>query len=169
MTSEHGQCRNLVRALLSWVLPIPATQPYAVRPPHTHGATDYGGYRFGGPTVFAAMSYEHVRNAAGRPWRLNSGNARLVAEIWTGPGRPDDQSAAQEVARDTPTTRTRSYAHCVLEDMGAKDAFVGPETGCATCYARRHFLNMSALNRIMLIKSFCLFCKFEKIHVTILT
>ena len=60
-----------------------------------HGATDYRGYQVGGLKVFAARSDEHIRGAAGRPRRLNSGHARLVAEIWPGPERTDRQSAAQ--------------------------------------------------------------------------
>ena len=87
MTNQHGQCRNVVRAFLSWVLPIPATPPYAVRPLHMHGAPDYGGYHFGVWNVLAARLVEHVWGAPRRPRRLESGQVRLVADFGAGSGR----------------------------------------------------------------------------------
>ena len=80
MTSQHGQCRNLVRAFLSWVLPIPATPPYAVRPLHMHGATDYGGYHLGGLKMLTVRFGKVVRDI---PWRL------LAARIQAGRGCPE--------------------------------------------------------------------------------
>ena len=163
MTSQHGQCRNLVRAFLSWVLPIPATPPYAVRRLHMHGAPDYGGYHFGGWNSLAASLDEHGWGAPRRPRRLESGQVRLVADFGAGSGGRGGQSVAQDAGRHGGATRTRSYAHCGLEDMSAnnqvkrnifgtfaKTKICGPETGRAKRYAQQDILNMSALERIML-------------------
>ena len=172
MTSQHGQCRNLVRAFLSWVLPIPATPPYAVRPLHMHGATDHGGYHFGGWNVLAARLVEHVWGAPRRPRRLESGQVRLVADFGAGSGRRGGQIVAQDAGRHGATTRPRSYTHCGLEDMSAnnggkrsifrafaKEIVFSPESRRAKRYAQQKIWNVSALERIMLMKLRCGFCK----------
>ena len=168
MTSQHGQCRNLVRAFLSWVLPIPATPPYAVRPLHMHGAPDYGGYHFGGWNVLAARLFEHVWRAPRRPRRLESGQVRLVADFGAGSGGRGGQSVAQDAGRLGAATCTRSCAHCGLEDMSgnnggkrtvfrtvAKGLIVSFESRRAKRYAQRKIWNVSALERIMLMKLRC--------------
>ena len=121
MTSQHGQCRNVVRAFLSWVLPIPATPPYAVRPLHMHGAPDYGGYNFGGWNVLAAKLVEHVWGAPRRPRRFESGQVGLKAGFGAGSGRRGGHSVARDAGRLVASTRTRSYAHCGLKDMGVNN------------------------------------------------
>ena len=145
MTSQHGQCRNLVRAFLSWVLPTPATPPYAVR---------------------------HVWGAPRRPRRLESGQVRLVADFGVGSGLRSGQSVAQDAGRLGAATRTRSYAHCGLEVMSAnniekhsifgtfaKGVILSAESRRAERYAQRKICNVSALERIMLMKLRCGFCK----------
>ena len=87
----------------------------------------------------------------------------------------DDQGAkktAQEADRNGATTRTGSYAQCVLDDMRAqsegkrngfctfrKSANVGPGSGCELRYVQRHFVNVSALERVTLRIARCDFCK----------
>ena len=171
MTSQHGQCRNFVRAFLSWVPPIPATPPYTVRPLHTHGAPDYGGYHFGGWNVLAARFLEYVWNAPRRPRRVEFGQVRLVAAFGAGSGCRGGQRVAQDAGRHGAATRARSYAHCGAEDRGAENsgkrnifcAFVkgmifGPESKHAKRYAQRIILNMSALKRLKLLRSACRSC-----------
>ena len=84
-------------------------------------APDYGGYQFGGWNVLAATLGEHVWGALGRPRRLESGQVRLVAEFGAAPGRRGGQIVAQDAGRHGAATRTRSYAHCGLEDMRANN------------------------------------------------
>ena len=172
MTNQHGQCRNVVRAFLSWVLPIPATPPYAVRPLHMHGATDYGRYHVGGWNVLAAKLVEHVWGAPRRPRRLESGQVRLVADFGAGSGGRGGQSVAQDAGRHGAATRTRSYAHCGLEviianNSGkynifrtfAKGVILSAKSRRAKRYAQRKIWNVSALERITLMKLRCGFCK----------
>ena len=120
MTSQHGQCRNIVGSFLFRVFPLPATPPYAVRPLHMHGAPAYGRYQLGRLTVPARRSYTRVRGTLvatlGRKWRPGV----TVPEYG---GGLDDQGAkktAQDADRNGATTRTGSYAQCVLEDMRAQ-------------------------------------------------
>ena len=42
MAGQYGLCRPLNSSFPTWVFPLPATQPYVVKPLHIHGATDYG-------------------------------------------------------------------------------------------------------------------------------
>ena len=44
----------------------------------------------------------------------------------------------------------------------AKRTIFGPESGCEQRYADPHFLNMSTLDRMMLMKSCCQCCKWSK-------
>ena len=120
MTSQHGQCRNVVRAFLSWVLPIPATPPYAVRPFHMHGATDYGGYDLGGLKMLAVRSGKVVRDIPWRPWAARIQAGRGCPEFLAGLGGPGGQTAAPKAGRKGATRRAIRYAQCVLEDRGAK-------------------------------------------------
>ena len=163
MTSQHGQCRNLVRAFLSWVLPIPATPPYAVRPLHMHGATDYGRYHLGGLKMLAVRSGKVVRDIPWRPWAARIQAGRGCPEFLAGLGSPGGQRAAPKAGRKGSTRRAIRYAQCVLEDRGAKcegkqnrfrtsakRAHVAPEPGCEIHYAQRCFVNVSALERTML-------------------
>ena len=163
MTSQHGQCRNFVRAFLSWVLPIPATPPYAVRPLHMHGATDYGGYHLGGLKVLAVRSGKVVRDVPWRPWAARIQAGRGCPEFLAGLGGPGGSRAAPKAGRKGSTRRAIRYAQCVLEDMGAKcegkrnifgtaakRANVAHESGREIRYAQRCFVNVSALERTML-------------------
>ena len=105
-------------------------------------------------------SISRPRCAPWRPWRLESGQGGLVQKFGAGLGGQGSQDAAQEAGGSGAATRTRSYAHCGLEDMSAnnkekhnsfaKAAVFGPESGRAKRYAQRDILNMSALERIML-------------------
>ena len=107
-----------------------------------------------------------------RLWRLESGQSGLIQQFGAGLGGQGSQDAAQEVGGSGAATRTGSYAHCGLEDMGAnnegkhnifstfaKAAIFGPESGRAKRYAQRDILNMGALERIMLSMVRCEICK----------
>ena len=86
-----------------------------------HGAPGYGGYHFGGWNVLAARLVEHVWGAPRRRRRLESGQARLVADVGAGSDRRGGETVAQDAGRLGAATRTRSYAHCGLEVMSAND------------------------------------------------
>ena len=114
-----------------------------------------------------------------RLWRLESGQSGLIQQFGAGLGGQGSQDAAQEAGGSGAATRTRSYAHCGLEDMSAnnegkhnifstfaKAAIFGPESGRAKRYAQRDILNMSALERIMLSMARSEFCKRGKMTFT---
>ena len=172
MAGQYGQCRIFGGSFQRWVFPLPATQPYFVKPLHIHGATVNGRYHFGGCNVVAAGSFEHVRGTPRRPRRLESGHIRLVGDFGAGSGRRGGQSVAQDAGRHGAATRTRSYAHCGLEDMRAnnsgkhdicltfaKGVIFSPESRRAKRYAQRKIWNVSALERILLMKLRCRYCK----------
>ena len=58
------------------------------------------------------------RGASWRPWRLESGQGGSVPNFKAGYGWQGGQHAAQDAARSAEASRTRSYAHCGLRDMG---------------------------------------------------
>ena len=172
MAGQYGLCRPLKSSFRSWAFPLPATQPYFVKPLHVHGVPANGRYHFGGWNGRAATFLEHVWGAPRRPWRVQFGQVRRVASFGPGSGGRGGQRVAQEAARHGAATRARSYAHCGAEDRGAENsgkrnifpAFVkgvifGPESRRAKRYAQREILNMSALKHIMLITSSCRCCK----------
>ena len=115
-----GNAGFFVRAFLSWVLPIPATPPYAVRPLHMHGATDYGGYHLGGLKMLAVRSGKVVRDIPWRPWAARIQAGRGCLEFIAGLGGPGGQRAAPKAGWRGATKRAICYAQCVLEDRGAK-------------------------------------------------
>ena len=117
-------------------------------------------------------SISRPRCAPWRLWRLESGQVGLIQQFGAGLGGQGSQDAAQEAGGSGAATRTRSYAHCGLEDMGAnnerkhnifstfaKATIFGPESGRAKRYAQRDILNMGALERIMLSMVRCEICK----------
>ena len=172
MAGQYGRCRTLKSSFRSWVFPLPATQPYFVKPLHIHGVPANGRYHFGGWNGRAATFLEHVRRAPRRPWRVQFGQVRLVAAFGPGSGGRGGQRVAQEAGRHEAATRARSYAHCGAEDRGAenggkrnifgafaKEAIFGPKPRGAKRYAQRRIWNMSALKRIKLIAVPCQFCK----------
>ena len=124
-------------------------------------------------------SISRPRCAPWRLWRLESGQVGLIQQFGAGLGGQGSQDAAQEAGGSGAATRTRSYAHCGLEDMSAnnegkqnifstfaKAAIFGPESGRAKRYAQRDILNMSALERIMLSIAPCEVCKHGKMTLT---
>ena len=131
-----------------------------------HGSTDYGEHH----AIMGSIS--RPRCAPWRPWRLESGQVGLIQQFGAGLGGQGSQDAAQEAGWSRAATRTRSYAHCGLEDMSAnnegkhnifstfaKATIFGPESGRAKRYAQRDILNMRALERIMLSMVRCEVCK----------
>ena len=54
-------------------------------------------------------------------WRVESGQGLLVPKLRAGPGGQGGQDAAEEAGRNGAAARTRSYAHCSLEGMGANN------------------------------------------------
>ena len=124
-------------------------------------------------------SISRPRCAPWRPGRLESGQGGLAQIFGVGLGGQGSQDAAQEARRSGTATRTRSYAHCGLEDMSAnnegkhnifstfaKATVFGPESGRAKRYAQRDILNMGALERIMLSMVRCEICKRGKRTLT---
>ena len=124
-------------------------------------------------------SISRPRCAPWRPWRLESGQGGPVAKLWAGPGGQGGWDAAQEAGRNGAATRTRSYAHCGLEDMSANNegkrnifltfaqgAIFCPGSGRAKRYAQQDILNMSALERTMLSMARCEVCKRRKMSFT---
>ena len=61
------------------------------------------------------------RCAPWRAWRLESGQGGLVPKFGAALGGQGSQDAAQEAGGSGAPTRTRSYAHCGLEDMSANN------------------------------------------------
>ena len=130
-----------------------------------------------GRTIWESIS--HTRGAPWWPWRLESGQGRLVQKLEAGPGGKGSHDTAQEAGESGAATRTRSYAHCGLEDKSAnndgksnifstfaKGTIWGPESGRAKRYAQQDILNMSALERIMLSMARCEVCKLGKMSRT---
>ena len=125
MTSQRGQCRNLVRAFLSWVLPVPAAPPYAVRPLHMHGATDYGEYHLGGLKMLAARSEgwcETFRGGLGRPESMRGWVARnswpgLAAQVARGPPQRRDRRVRRGAPYVTHNVFWRTGAQNVKENV----------------------------------------------------
>ena len=97
MASQHGQCRNLVRAFLSWVFPIPATPPYSAR---VHGAPGYGGYHLGHLNLLVDRSYRIARGTSVRPWWCPSRTCQAVPEFFAAFGGPSGQSTARAAGRN---------------------------------------------------------------------
>ena len=95
------------------VFPIPAFPPYDVQTLHSMKASTMESIaRLWG--AFRAL--EVLR---GGSWRLKSGQSVLVLTFGAGLGGQGSQDAAQEAGGSGAATRTRSYAHCGLEDMSA--------------------------------------------------
>ena len=122
--------------------------------------------------MLAAMFLEHVWGAPRRPRRLESGQVRPVADFGAGSGGRGGQSVAQDAGRHGAATRMRSYAHCGLEVMNAnnngkhnifstfaKGVIRSAESRRAKRDAQPKIWNVSALERVMLMKSRCGFCK----------
>ena len=120
MTSQHGQCRHFLRAFLSWVLLIPATPPYAARPLHTHGATDYGGSQLESLKMLAVRSGKVVRDVPWRPCAARIQAGRGCPEFLARLGGPGGQRAAPKAGRKGSTRRAIRYAQHVLEVRVAK-------------------------------------------------
>ena len=112
----HFQIFNLVVVVVQPLRSVPyPSSPALCRADITfHGSTDYGEHR----AIMGCIS--RSRGAPGRSWRLKSGRDGLVLRFGAGLGGHGSQDAAPEARRSGAATRTRSYAHCGLEDMRAK-------------------------------------------------
>ena len=82
MTSQYGQCRNIVGSFLFRVLPVPATPPYSVRPLHMHGATGYGGYQLGALKVLVVRSCGWFKALCGDLGGENPDEAGSFQNCW---------------------------------------------------------------------------------------
>ena len=122
MAGQYGLCLPLNNSFRSWAFPLPATQPYFVKPLHIHGVPANGRYHFGTSNVRAATFLEHVCGAPRRSWRVHFGQVRLVAAFGAGSGCRGGQRVAQDAGRYGAATRARSYAHCGAEDRGAENS-----------------------------------------------
>ena len=80
-----------------------------------HGSTDYGEHH----AIMGSTS--RPRCAPWRLWRLESGQGGLIQQFGAGLRGKGSPDAAPEAGGSGTATRTRSYAHCGLEDMSANN------------------------------------------------